>query len=143
MEFCWDEFTEEDFMKYKFDMQNGKLVADDWVGNVRIGELCCDLVLREYTEGELTLTYDVYVGGVDSGYGYSTREAMATGKYKDKYEVPDEEQYPYDYADGGDFDDSCVSLSYTHLKKMAEAKIADFIRLNNLQEKANAPLHKW
>lgn len=143
MKFNWDDFTEEDFVNYCSQIENNMLYADEYVGAVRTGEICCDLVLREFETNVLTLTYDVYVGGEDTGYGYSARDALCTGKYNSKSEVPDDELYPYDYVDGDSFQDSCVSMTYDNFQQMAEEKITDFLTKNNLLNKANMELHKW
>lgn len=143
MIFNWDEFTEIDFVDYCSKIENEMLYADDYVGAIRIGEICCDFVLRELETGILTLTYDVYVGGVDTGYGYSARDALKTGKYTNKNDVPADELYPYNYADGGSFADSCISMTYDNFKRMAEDKISAYLIENNLLEKANMELHKW
>lgn len=126
MNFNWDEFTAEDFVNYCASVENKIVEADYYIGAIRVGEICCDLVVREYNTDKLTLTYDIYVGGENTGYGYTS-----------------EEKYPYDYAGGDDFPDSCISMTYEDFKKMAEKEITEFLTKNNLLNKANMKLHKW
>ena len=133
MKFYWNNFTKKDFVDYCAKMKNNTLHADDYVGAVRVGDLCFDLVLRSYDEGKsLVLTYDLYVGGVDSGYGYNKKD-----------------DYPYDDAEGGDFNDTCISMTYEDFQKIAESSFAYYIKhcefydSANLIEKANEELHIW
>lgn len=58
--------------------------SEDFLGNLYIGDLCFDLVLRDH-EGDtgVVLDADLYVGGVDTGYGYTRTN-----------------QLPYDERDG-------------------------------------------
>lgn len=148
--FDWSNFTKENFVDYCAQMENGKLYADDYIGCVRVGELCFDLVLRLYEEDKngnwndndnLTLTYDLYVGGVVGDWNPSG-EPYAYSRI--------EPGYPYDYAEGGDFDDSCISMTYEDFVKLAEDSFAEYIETsryynapNLLREKAEAPLHIW
>lgn len=132
MKFNWNDFTENDFVNYCAKMENDMYFADDYVGAVRVGDLCFDLVLRLYDESEgLVLTYDLYVGGVDSGYGYGKND------------------YPYDYAEGDDFKDSCISMTYDDFKEMAEESFTRYIEnckwyaAVNLVDKANEELNIW
>lgn len=133
MRFYWNDFTEQDFVNYCTKMENNMLYADDYIGAVRVGDLCFDLVLRSYDESKsLILTYDLYIGGVDNGYGYGKKD-----------------NYPYDYAEGSDFEDTCISMTYKDFQKMAEASFANYIKhcefydSVNLIEKANEELHVW
>lgn len=130
MKFNWDGFTEEDFVKYCATIENEKMFDNDFIGCVRIGDLCFDLVLREYNN-EFVLDYDLYVGGIDDGYAY--------GK----------ENYPYTEGGGGTFEDSLISMSYDDFVKQAEEAFTDYIYHSNysteynLVDKANEPLHTW
>ena len=136
MQFDWSGLSSEDWVSYCASVENNTMYEDTYIGCARVGELCFDLVTRLYeiTEG-IVLTYDLYVGGVDTGYGYSRIE-------------PD---YPYDFADGSDFEDTCISLSYDGFKELAEKEFERYIREMgqifypnaNLTEKAAAPLHIW
>lgn len=130
MNFNWDGFIEEDFANYCATIENEKMFDNDFIGCARIGDLCFDLVLREYNN-EFVLDYDLYVGGVDDGYGY--------GK----------ENYPYTEGGGGTFEDSLISMSYDDFVKQAEETFTDYIYNSNysaeynLVDKANEPLHTW
>ena len=132
--FDWRGFTAEDFVDYCARVENGQLLADDYVGCVRVGDLCFDLVLRDYDR--LVLTFDMYVGGVDSGYGYSNK-------------CEDTPFYPYDYADGWNWPDTCIHLSYPGFKLFAEETFKDYIQnsaytvTHSLIERAKEPLHLW
>ena len=135
MIFNWDNFTKEDFVDYCAKVENDQMYEDTYIGCVRVGELCFDLVTRKYSEEEgIVLTYDLYVGGVESGYGYSRIE----------------DGYPYDYAEGSDFDDTCISLSYEEFQLLAEASFTRYLGEGqvfyaqaNLADKAAMPLHVW
>ena len=130
MKFNWNGFTEEDFVDYCAKMENGQVYVYDCVGCVTVGDLCFDLIVREYND-EFILDYDLYVGGVDDGYGY--------GK----------DNYPYTEAGGRNFEDSMISMSYDDFVKQAEEAFTDYIYNSNystkynLIEKANEPLHVW
>lgn len=130
MKFNWNGFTEEDFVNYCAKIENEQMFDNDFVGCVTVGDLCFDLVLRE-SNNEFVLDYDLYVGGVDDGYGY--------GK----------DNYPYTEAGGGAFEDSLISMSYDDFVKQAEEAFADYIYNSNdsakynLVDKANEPLHVW
>lgn len=130
MKFNWDGFTEEDFANYCAIIENEKMFDNDFVGCIRIGDLCFDLIIREYND-EFVLDYDLYVGGIDDGYGY--------GK----------ENYPYTEGGGGSFEDSLISMRYNDFVKQAEEAFTDYIYNSNysakynLVDKANEPLHTW
>ena len=56
--------------------------------------------------------------------------------------------YPYDYAEGGNFEDTMISMSYEEFQKYAEEKFELFIKIwpyeaASLIEKANEPLNIW
>lgn len=138
--FCWEtdevaglkwKFTEEDFdncKRFAQDLDN----ADYYVGAVRVGDLCFDFVLRQLeNHTPLWLCYDLYVGGIDDGYGYGLNN------------------YPYSFDDGDCFATSIYDLSYEEFKSMAEKVLTDYINKNdnsetyNLVQKANEPLHIW
>jgi len=134
MIFDWSDFTAEDWVDYCAKVENDQMYADDFIGAVRVGELCFDFVTREYDAGKLVLTFDLYVGGIDSGYGYSRIE----------------DGYPYDYAEGSNFDDTCISLPYQEFQLLAEAAMKRYLGEGqifyaqaNLTELAERPLHIW
>ena len=130
MKFNWDGFTEEDFVKYCATIENEKMFDNEFIGCVRIGDLCFDLMIREYND-EFVLDYDLYVGGIDDGYGYGN------------------ENSPYTEGGGGSFEDSLISMSYNDFVKQAEEAFTDYIYHSNysaeynLVDKANEPLHTW
>lgn len=136
MEFDWSGFSKEDFANYCAQVENNQAFCDEYIGNVRAGELCFDYVIRMYDWGTLVLTFDLYVGGIggENAYGYSRIE----------------ENYPYEYAEGDDFDDTCISLSYEEFKQLAESKMKRYLQEGqiwfvkaNLMELAERPLHIW
>jgi hypothetical protein len=136
MMFYWTNFTEVDFAKYCGKAESAKMGPDDYVGCVRVGDLCFDLVARMDDNCEKWyLSYDLYVGGVDTGYGYSDRNR-------------DFPSYPYDYADGGDFKDCILSMTYEEFQRYAEAEFIKFIvtwpyKKANLVDKFLEPLKIW
>ncbi len=130
MKFDWTNFTEIDFADYCAKAENNMIGDDEYVGAVRVGNLCFDLMVRANENDELYLSYDLYVGGVDSGYGYTVSD------------------YPYDYAEGGDFENTMISMTYEEFQKYAEGKFEEFImtwpyEAASLIEKANEPLNIW
>ncbi|MBC5688160.1 hypothetical protein H8S37_04330 [Mediterraneibacter sp. NSJ-55] len=56
---------------------------DDFITHIRVGVLCLDLINKNIDDIEY-LCADLYVGGIDTGYGYANLEG---------------ESYPYDYCD--------------------------------------------
>lgn len=149
LQFNWTGLTEIDWAEYRVKYENGFILDGDYIGNCRIGDLCFDLITHlTDREDELLLTFDLYVGGVDTGYGYSAKELVIAGKYQTESDVPAAKQYPYDYADGEAFDDSCTYMMYEDFKAMAEERFAKFIAQSkysesNLLMKAREPLHIW
>lgn len=157
--FDWSQLTCAQFSRYKHyvvdavdDGFSDHCCVYEYFGSVYCGELCFDLLLYN-VEDKLYLGFDLYVGGDDTGYGYSCREALASGKYASEKEVPAEEQYPYDEADGGAFpgegsDQLCLGLTYEEFQTLAEKEFSDYIlngpkRMPSLKEKASQPLHIW
>lgn len=134
--FHWDgfdgAFDEKAYNESVKDAHEKHESALDYVGAVRVGDLCFDLTLIDLENDEpFYLQYDLYVGGIDSGYGYSGSA------------------YPYDYFDGGCFGKNALELSYADFKIMAEKVLTDYINKNdnsetyNLIQKANEPLNIW
>lgn len=130
MKFNWEGFTEEDFVNYCATIENNKMFDNDYVGCVTVGVLCFDFIVMEYND-ELVLNYDLYIGGIDDGYGY--------GK----------DNYPYTEGGGGRFENSLIFMSYNNFVKQAEELLTDYIYNSNystkynLIERANEPLHVW
>ena len=129
MTFSW-YFNEIDFELCKTEN------AGDYVGNVRVGNLCFDII---QVEDEANLWFDCYVGGVDSGYGY--------GK----------DGYPYDYVSevGINIERSeYIKYTYAQFVEMVEKELTECI-LNhpeyvadngetiNIVDKANETLNVW
>ena len=124
--YVWD-FNEKDFeeCKRKNDL--------DYVGNIRVGDLCFDIIQLE--DEDSTLWIDCYVGGIDSGYGY--------GK----------DNYPYDYV--CEVGTSMVrneykNLSYKQFVDIIEKELTESINCEskcngaiNFVDKANEPLRIW
>lgn len=124
MNYNWDEFTKEDYEKIEvFD--------DEFVGKVRCGELCFDVIIRNYDEYGYAFSFDCYVANEDTGYGYTI------------------EGVPYDYADGTDYFFFCEP--YEEFVKNIERELTRFIEWRDtclgidysLKEKANKPLFKF
>ena len=117
---------------------------NEYVGCVRVGDLCFDLLIRLNENVDQVLTYDLYVGGVDTGYGYSNPNKFNTDIYRE------EDNYPYDYVCGLDFPRTCTSMSYDYFKAYARAEFEHFIKVEDerykeasLIDKANEPLRIW
>lgn len=136
MVFNWDSFPKDDFVDYCARMENGLLGDGAYIGCVRIGTLCFDLVLREYINRnntkEYSLDYDLYIGGIDSGYGYASTT-----------------RYPYSYDGGGSFESLMIDLTYEQFKDNVERALTDFIMNEgsehniSLVEEANKPIKIW
>ena len=85
MDILWflKENEYEKYRKHQHEYTDGDDYGD-YIGSVRIGNLCFDII-----NWGNHLWFDLYVGGVDTGYGYSDRNGF--------------ENYPYDYADACSF----------------------------------------
>ena len=132
----WSGFTSEAFAKYCERVKRGDLHDDDYLGCCRIGDVCFELATRssgaDYIDGSLRpgkwyLIYDLYVGGVDDGYGYSKID----------------DGYPYTYKEGGSFHGLCETMSYDDFKQMAMRKFEAYLHDVNCLEQAMKPLHIW
>lgn len=130
MEFNWNELKKENYTNNKKELLE---LVDDCIGFIRIGEICVDVVIRDYGEegNKLAYSYDFYVANEDTGYGYK-----------------EDLNIPYDYADGTDLFN--LSLSYEDFVKESERIITEFINANDrkdhkysLIEKANKSLLMW
>ena len=118
MKFNWKGFTEEDFVNYCATIENNQMFDNDFVGRVTVGGLCFDFIVREDND-ELVLDYDLYIGGIDDGYGY--------GK----------DNYPYTEGGGGRFENSLIFMSYNDFVKQAEESLTDYIYNSNYSTKYN------
>lgn len=65
-DFVWN-LNENEFENFKEKQRTYKESNYDggWIGNVRCGLLCFDII-----DFDTFLHFDLYVGGVDTGYGY-------------------------------------------------------------------------
>lgn len=97
-----------------------------FIGQVQIGNLMVDFNLTSYDEAT-ALDFDVFVGGVDSGYGYTEKNKI-----------------PYDYVSGGSIINKKNIYEFTSLDKFKEialSEIKEFIdnhsKSDLLKEKAN------
>ena len=99
---------------YKFVWHFSKAVFEkckttddgDYLGSISVGDLCFDIIQREDDDGCLWI--DCYVGGVDTGYGYS------------------EKGYPYDYVSGVGMElsrDEYMSYTYEQFVKAVEKEL--------------------
>lgn len=121
--FHWNMTKEDwrDINNYEAQLETGM----DSVGQCRIGDLCFDFTLRDY-EDQINLDYDLYVGGVDTGYGYG------------------EDNYPYDYGDGSGWNiKDILVFSFDEFRSFAEKEMAKYINSCGCADKAKQPLHIW
>jgi len=146
-DFYWDGFLALDFTDYCARVENNDLPPDSYLGCVRVGELCFDLVTREYSEDEgIVLTYDLYVGGACDGRVAGINDNLEPVAYGYSRLIPD---YPYEYAEGSDFADTCISMTYEDFKTLAEAEFTKYINTScytnkyDLPAKARAQLKIW
>ena len=98
--------TEEKYNKYKehqTDEENRWSYDREYIGKLKIGSLCFDI----FDNGNY-LDFDLYVGGVYTGYGFKVQE--------------DGTQYPYDYCDVGCFQwhEDIQNISLEQFKKELE-----------------------
>lgn len=125
-QFDWRDFDEKTYNDCVKSAHAKDISTIDYVGAVHVGDLCFDLSLIDRTDTEpLYIQYDLYVGGVDSGYGYS------------------ESGYPYDYFDGGCFYNDVIDMPYADFQSMAEKELTEFIDAEGFRAKANEHLHIW
>lgn len=137
MKFKWN--LQPEFARYKEDQKTYALDENEegsgeYIGCVRVGNLCYDII-----DWGDHLWFDLYVGGVDTGYGYGA------------------DDYPYDYCDlaGFKWDDDLADVSDEDFKKELESFIEEHINTFegyvtdagaiqvNLIEKANEELREW
>lgn len=133
----------ENWTDYCERATRGMIYEDTYLGCVRTGELCFDIVTRTYDEDiGPVLTFDLYVGGVIDGTDPEGRPVP----YAYSQIEPD---YPYEYAEGDDFDSMCDDLSFEAFKELAEDAFTRYINDGpytkhfNLPELARKPLHIW
>lgn len=71
LEFCWDNFKKEKYTDIKDKLDKRAKLADDYIGSVRVGEICVDVLIRDYGEGDTpkyAYSYDFYVANEDTGW---------------------------------------------------------------------------
>lgn len=124
------------------------------IGCARTGDVCFDINLRDYRNetgdsDDIYLSCDLYIGGIDDGYGYSAEDAMLTGKYLSKFDVPSSEMYPYTYAEdcncGGHLAEY-IGADFGELVDILENEMSQALihyAQNNLDARAaiNRPFH--
>lgn len=148
--FDWTEFQPSALEEFRRLASSDPQEDQVYLGCVRVGDLCFDLCVW-YVNGDIDFGFDLYVGGVDDGYGYSSREAMKTGKYASKQEVPTEEQYPYTHFAGAGFSNPqiCWFADYDKFVNYANNTFTEFIIEEDqhtgldLIGKARQPLRRW
>lgn len=124
--------NEEDFQRaltgVKNNLINGGL---DYIGSFEVGALSIEFILRCYDDN-IQLDYDVYVGGIDEGYGYT------------------ESNKPYDFCEGGmmiDKNNINVFLNFEVFKKLALKEINNYIQNSKynvvLIEKSEEEFFDW
>lgn len=134
MKFKWD--LQPEFQRYKVNQHTYTNEEGDgeYVGSVRVGNLCFDII-----DWGNHLWFDLYVGGVDTGYGYGA------------------DKYPYDYCDVASFswNDDLTNVSDEDFKKELEEYIEEHINAMegyvtdfkaipvSLIDKANEELKEW
>ena len=142
----WEEFTNA-LDRNALDVA---YMTGEYLGCCRVGDLCFDI--RAWNGGEWSgWGFELFCGGVDTGYGYSLVEAMETHpEYANKYDVPDELAYPYDEVGYGEFLTKFEGYSLKEFQENAEPIFEEFIKENaksyllaDLLAKANEPLHEW
>ena len=99
--FVW-EIKEEDYK----DVENPMEAEEDFdfIGLLRVGNICFD-VMRYKTN----IRFNMFVGGVESGYGTSDQKGY--------------ENYPYDYYDEGEFRIDAKDMSFNEFKDTVEKYI--------------------
>ncbi len=121
MKFKWN-LTEQDFEKVKRLKKREVNYYGDCIGNVRTGELCFDIISRNETPQ--ILDWDLYLGGVE---GYAETN----------------DGYPYDHICGGGIEKNIEELTFDEFKEIMESIFTKCIKEENLDDKANMPLHEW
>lgn len=142
MKWHWTKNQDKEIKRFLKHAKRPTNEECDFIANVRCGELCFDLVERETGDTdkpEYTLFADLYVGGINTGYGYGKND------------------YPYDFM----HDVGCTwsisnfeHMTITAFKQFIASELTACIHKektahgtnnceHNLLEKANMPLHEW
>ena len=134
LEFTWVMDEKE----YESDEKKVSMLVDLYVGHDNVGNICVDIIIRDYGDEDEKLAYsfDLYIAGEDTGYGYK--------------ELKDGSTLPYDYAEGDDIWVADLPTDFEDFKKKAEKLIARYISLYDkkfgganpysLVEKASKPV---
>lgn len=134
MKFKWNIADEHGWDRYKKEQGEEESDSGNYIGSVRAGDLCFDIL-----EWGNHLWFDLYVGGVDTGYGYG-----AGG-------------YPYDFCDflGFPWYGRVSDTTEATFKGKVEKHILEMLEKNseyttdtknikvNLIEKANMETKEW
>lgn len=132
MKFNYDDFSYSKWMELRNDLiwKDRELLDGAYYGCVHVGNLCFDIML--HTVEDEHIDGDLYVGGLDAGYGYS------------------EDGYPYDFAgDGADMtvEEFLDIITYKKWKALFEERAKEAINRNDdmygTVAKAHEPLRKW
>lgn len=134
MKFKWNIADEHRWDRYKKEQGEEESDSGNYIGSVRAGDLCFDIL-----EWGNHLWFDLYVGGVDTGYGYGA------------------DGYPYDFFDvlGFAWYDKIRDTTDAEFKEQVEKHITEILKKNpeyttdtrnikvNLIEKANMEMQEW
>lgn len=134
MKFKWNIADEHRWDRYKKEQGEEESDSGNYIGSVRAGDLCFDIL-----EWGNHLWLDLYVGGVDTGYGYGA------------------DGYPYDFCDflGFAWYDIIRDTTDAEFKEQVEKHITEILKKNpeyttdtrnikvNLIEKANMEMQEW
>ena len=117
LEFTWDMKEK----KYETDEKKVSMIVDQYVGHVHVGDICVDIIIRDYGDEDEKLAYsfDLYVAGEDTGYGYK------------RVKAEDGTEFPYDYAEGDDIWVADLPTDFETFKKKAEKLITWYIAAND------------
>ena len=113
---------------YKIDEEKISMSVDNYLGCIFVGDICVDIVIRDYGNERVKLAYsfDLYVAGEDTGYGYKTSEDGSI-------------LFPYDYAEGDDIWVSDLPADFETFKKTAEKLITRYIAANDIRIERKNP----
>lgn len=139
MDWYWEKGQEKNIIEWLHSLNTMSEPEEDYLCNVRSGELCFDLIVREDELGEYKLFTDLYVSGIDTGYGQSE-----TGK---PYDFFGDIGYTFDIHDfrGMNLDQFKTFISEKLTSEILSKKTgADFWgKEHDLIEKAVKPLIIW
>ena len=147
MEWRWNKRDEKTINSMLKAVRKGKENTDrfDFIANVKSGDLCFDLIFREYDEGEYIISTDLYVTGDEIVKGYGESDSGRA------YDFFSNTGYCINVADikGMDiskFKDYVNNLLTKEILITAEDDFKNIGAMGskcNLIEKANKPLAEW